>query len=340
MQATNLSKKYYYERLATLATNPAPNKATAFTKEDSRAFQGFIDRQLGGISDTASVNSKNTHYPMGGIKVRKAPQSLITGIKWTMPFSLATRVITAVLKSPEFSNCFLFALSLSELGARNTFQVVPNRDLKRHHKDVDAIEVHSSIARSDKGQQCWMLGAGLKNTVGMLYVLDSSKVETMGDLPLLNSLANSLFFYSCLVMFQGASGALIQLWEGKGIVTPRLSTPSANSLWPKLRGDAQTPAPLVVDVAAPKDELLLNVQIVASLLGECSEWSAMDAISDSESLYRVTYTHERSCAIAQDFLLAGIQTRPVVRNPDLRHTLFTAQQIDSTEDEPNFVRAI
>ena len=228
-------KKYYYERLATLATNPAPNRATAFTKEDSRAFQGFINRGFRGISDTPSVNSKNAHYPMGGIKVRKAPHSEITRFKWTMPFSLATKSITAVLNSPQFSNASLFAMRLSELGAPNTFQVVPDRDLKRDHKDVDAIEVHNLMAGSVKGQQCWMLGAGLKSTVGMLYVLDSSKVETMRDLPLLNALANSLFFDSSLVMFRGASGALVQFSEGQGMVIPQFSTPSANCPWPKLR---------------------------------------------------------------------------------------------------------
>ena len=145
-------KENYSERLVKLATAPAPNKATAFTKEDSRAFQGFINLQLGGLSDTASVNSKKAHYPMGGIEVRKAPHSEFTTFESTMLFSLATEVITAVLKSPQFSNGSLFAMRPSELGALNTFQVVPNRDLKCDHKDVDAIEPHNLMARSDNGE--------------------------------------------------------------------------------------------------------------------------------------------------------------------------------------------
>ena len=103
----------------------------------------------------------------------------------------------------------LYAIRLSDLGAPNTFQIIPNRDLPRDHKDVDAVEVHNILARSDKGKQCGRLGAGLKNTTGMLYVVDTAKVETTGDLSPLNSLANSLFFDTGLVMFQGASSALL-----------------------------------------------------------------------------------------------------------------------------------
>ena len=100
----------------------------------------------------------------------------------------------------------------------------------------------------------------------MLYVLDKAKVETTGDLSRLNSLANSLFFGSGLVMFQGVSSALVQFWESKGMLSPHLATVSPGAPWPKPRVEAATPQPRTVKVASPRDELFLNVQVVVSIV--------------------------------------------------------------------------
>ena len=170
-----LLKEYYIERTALLADAYASSaRATNFLKEDSLAFQGLINRRYGGLSDAASVNSKNAHFPMGGIKVRKSPHSEYTRLEWSMPHSLAIELIIEIMKSRAFTQGPLFAIRLSDLGSASTFQVVQNCDLKREHKDVDAIEVHHLLARSDKGQQCWVWGAAIKNSTGMIYSLDVS----------------------------------------------------------------------------------------------------------------------------------------------------------------------
>ena len=337
----NLLKDYYIERTALLADAHASSaRATNFMKEDSRAFQGLINRRYGGLSDAASVNSKNAHFPMGGIKVRKSPHSEYTRFEWSMPHSLATELIIEIMKSPAFTQGSLFAIRLSDLGSASTFQVVPNRDLKREHKDVDAIEVHNLLARSDKGQQCGVWGAAIKNSTGMIYSLDVSRVEVTGDLPPLNSLANSLFFNTHLVMFRGASSELVQFWESKGMMQPQLSSIGPSSPWPKAKVEVEAPSPLVVEVAAPKEELLLNVKVVISLLGAWNEWNTVDAIAPSETLHRVTFVHEGSSALAQNFFLAGVRAKPLVPNPTLRATLLQQQHVEQGEDEPELVKTI
>ena len=172
-------KSFHVEKLALLAsTTSNPFQSVQFKNEDSRAFQCMISRWFGGLSDTASVNPRNAHYPMGGRKVRKSPHSEFTRFELSMPHSLATKVIMMVIKSTHFANGMLYAIRLSDLGAPNTLQLVPNRDLQRDHKDADAVEFHNIIARSNEGKQCGLLGAGLKNTTGALCVLDTAKVET------------------------------------------------------------------------------------------------------------------------------------------------------------------
>ena len=337
----SLLKAFYVERMALLASNDnSPTLPTTFSQGDSRGFQCMIKRWYGGLTDTASVNSRNAHFSMGGIKVRKSPHNDFTRFEWTMPHSLATEVIVTVLNSTHFINGDLYAMRLSNLGAPNTFQLVPNRDLKRDRKDIDSVEVHNTFARSDKGKQCGLLGAGIKNSTGMLYVLDVAKVGTTGDLPPLNSLAHSLFFDTHLVMFRGASSFLVQFCESKGMMSPELVTTSPQSLWPKPKGDTKPPEPLIIEVAAPKDELSLNVQIVVSLLVEWTAWVPIDSISASESLHRVTFLYEGSCSIAQEFFLVGIRTKPLVSNPALCSTLLQAQQVDQQKEEPALVKTI
>ena len=176
-------KAFHVEKLALLAsTNTNPSESVQFKSENSRAFQCMINRWYGSPWDTASVNSHNAHHSMGGIKVRKSPHSEFTRFEWSMPHSLATKLIAMVMNSTHFVNGMSYAIRLSDLGAPNTFQIVPNCDLRRDHKDVDAVKVHNILARSDKGKQCGLLGAGLKNTTGMLYALDTAKAETTGDL--------------------------------------------------------------------------------------------------------------------------------------------------------------
>ena len=159
-----------------------------------------------------------------------------------------------------------------------------------------------------------------------------AKVETTGDLPPLNSLAHSSFFDTHLVVFQGASSYLLQFRESKGMMSPQLVTTFLQSPWPKPKGESKPPEPVVVEAAAPKDELLLNIQIVVSLLGEWSAWEPIDSISASESLHRVTFLHEGSCAIVQDVFLAGIRAKPLVPDPTLRSTLLQAQQGDQHDE--------
>ena len=80
-------------------------------------------------------------------------------------------------------------------------------------------------------------------------------------------LTKSLFFDTGLVMFQGASSALVQFWESKGMLAAHLSTVSPRAPWPKPRGKAAAPQQRTVEVASPRDQLLLNVQVMVFLLG-------------------------------------------------------------------------
>ena len=300
----------------------------------------LINKTFGCFSDSASVNFKNAHFLMGGIKVRESPHAGFTRFEWTMPFSLPTEVIMTIVQSHLFGNSSLFAMRLSDLRNENTFQVVPNRDFRRDHKDVDAVEVHNLVARSDKGQQCKILGASLKITTGMLYILDTAKVETTGDLPPKNSLANSLFFDTHLVMFQGASSALVQFSGSKGMMSPQLTAINPAAPWPKATKEIQEPneRSLMVDVAATKDEILLNVQVVVSLLGHWSSWETLDCISPSESLHRVTFADEGSSALAHEIYLAGVRTKQLVPNPILCTSLLASQQVERDEEEPDLVK--
>ena len=141
-------------------------------------------------------------------------------------------------------------------------------------------------------------------------------------------------------MFQGASSALVQFWESKGMVSPHLATVSPGAPWPKPRGEAAAPQPRTVEVASPEDELLLNVQVVVSLLGAWEAWDTIKSVSTMETLHGVTFVHEGSCAIAQDFFLAGVRAKPEVPNPTLLASLLQAEQIDPGEEDPDLVKAI
>ena len=132
----------------------------------------MINLWYGDLTDTALVNSRNAHFRIGGIKVRKSPINDFTSFEWTMPHSFAIEVIVQILNSMHFFNGDFYATRLSDLGAPNTFQLVLNRDLKRDRIDIDLVEVHKTFARSDKGKHCGLLGAGIKNSTGILYVLE------------------------------------------------------------------------------------------------------------------------------------------------------------------------
>ena len=175
------------------------------------------------------MNAKNARFLMGGIKLRKSPHAEFTHFEWTLPRALATEAIRAVARSAPFVNKQLFAMQLSDLGAPNTFEPVPNSDLKRDHQEIDAIEVHNLLTCSDQGKQCGLLGVGIKIFPHMFYVLHTSNVETTRDLPPLNSLGHSLFFDTHFVGFQGATSTPVQFWEGKGMLTPQLSATSPNA---------------------------------------------------------------------------------------------------------------
>ena len=166
---------------------------------------------------------------MGGIKLRDSPHAEFTHFEWTLPRALATEAILAVARSAPFVNKQLFAMRLSDLGAPKTFGPVPNSDLERDRNEIDAIEVQNLLICCDQRKQSGLLGGGIKSSTGMLYVLNTSNVETTGDLPPLNSLANSLSFDTHFVGFQGAASSLVQLWEGKGMLTPQLSATSPNA---------------------------------------------------------------------------------------------------------------
>ena len=124
------------------------------------------------------------------------------------------------------------------------------------------------------------------------------------------------------------------------MIQPQLSSIGPSSPWPKAKVEVEAPSPLVVEVAAPKEELLLNVKVVISLLGAWNEWNTVDAIAPSETLHRVTFVHEGSSALAQNFFLAGVRARPLVPNPTLRATLLQQQHVEQGEDEPELVKTI
>ena len=109
------------------------------------------------------------------------------------------------------------------------------------------------------------------------------------------------------------------------MLSPHLATVSPGAPWPKPRGEAAAPQPGTVEVASPRDELLLNVQVVVLLLGTWEAWDTIESVSTTETLHRVTFVHEGSGAIAQDFFLAGVRAKPEVPNPTLRASLRQAE---------------
>ena len=124
------------------------------------------------------------------------------------------------------------------------------------------------------------------------------------------------------------------------MLTPQLSATSPSAPWPKAKGDTATPEPLVVEIAARKDELLLDVQIVVSLLGAWNNWETVDSISASETLHHVTFVHEGSCDISQNFSLAGVRAKPLVPNPSLPYSLLQAEHVEAGEEESKLVKTI
>ena len=86
-----LLKSYVIECMAALSSSsPTSPQATTFVREVWQAFQSMINHWFGRLPDTASINSKKAHFPMGGIKVRKSPHAEFTRFQWTMPRALAT----------------------------------------------------------------------------------------------------------------------------------------------------------------------------------------------------------------------------------------------------------
>ena len=96
----------------------------------------------------------------------------------------------------------------------------------------------------------------------------------------------------------------------------------------------------MVEVAAPKEDLLVNVKVVISLLGAWNAWNTVDAIAPSEAFHRIRFAHEGSSALAQNLFLAGVRATPLVPNPTLRATLLQQQHVEQGEDEPELVQTI
>ena len=96
----------------------------------------MINRWCRRLSDTASISLKKAHFYMGGINMRKSPHAEFGRFEWTMRRALVkVDTLAVALLAPCLSGQ-LFARRLSDLGAPNTLQLVPDRNLKRDQKTL------------------------------------------------------------------------------------------------------------------------------------------------------------------------------------------------------------